>query len=145
MSLNNKSNTLPSTILVSKEVTTDPTKIANEFNDYFSNIADKLQNKIYNTGHHFLNYLNNRNEHSLFIKPTDKYKLIDIINNVCSIKKQNPMKIWIFGMSGHVFFKTSGTFLICPAKGPGKLQEILYLSWKTPENPNESLVSTLFE
>ena len=93
ISINNKTNYYPSTLTINNKVTTDPTKIANEFNDYFSNIAENLQEKIFNTGNHFTEYLKDRNEHSFFINPTDKYELIDTINNSINNKASGPHSI----------------------------------------------------
>ena len=55
---------VPSSLLVNNKVISDPTEVANEFNNYFSTIASKLQSKIYHSGQDFNKYLLNRNEHS---------------------------------------------------------------------------------
>ena len=57
-------------------------EVANKFNEYFSTIAENLQAKIYDTGTDFHQYLKDRNEHSIFIQPTNPLELIRIINNL---------------------------------------------------------------
>ena len=57
-----------------KEIISDPTEVANKFNEYFSNIAGKLQSKIYQHGNDFSKYLNNSNPYSFFIEPQIRMK-----------------------------------------------------------------------
>ena len=54
ININNNNNSQP---LQVDMITTDPTKITNEFNKYFVNAAGKLQGKTHNHGHHFSKYL----------------------------------------------------------------------------------------
>ena len=49
------------------ELTTDPLKIADEFNIYFSSIAGKLQKSIYTQDKDFNDYLSNKTDQSFFI------------------------------------------------------------------------------
>ena len=72
----------PTSLLVDNELITDPSKVANEFNNYFSNIAGKLQATIHSQGHDFKDYLNNKSEHCFFIQPTHKYEIMYMINNL---------------------------------------------------------------
>ena len=71
----------------------DPIKIANEFNEYFSTIGSQLQGRIYHFGQDFSKYLTNSNEYSFFITPTDKYEVIKIINSLDSNKATGPHSI----------------------------------------------------
>ena len=76
------------TSLMDKNVLiTEPKKVANVFNDYFSSIAKELQDKIYDNGQDFSIYLNDRNEHNFFINPTDKEEIINIITNSLNLNK----------------------------------------------------------
>ena len=73
---------VPTSLLVNNRVNSDPTKIANTFNNYFSSIAGNLQGEIYHNGQDFNNYLKYSNEYNFFMNPTDKYEIVDIINNL---------------------------------------------------------------
>ena len=66
---------------------TEPKKVANLFNDYFSTIAEKLQRNIHANNEDFNIYLNNRNEYSFFINPTNDSEIINIINSFLSLNK----------------------------------------------------------
>ena len=72
---------------------TEPIEVANQFNNYFSNIASKLQASIYTQGQDFNKYLKNNAEHSFFINSTDKYEIIDIINKNLNNKASGPNSI----------------------------------------------------
>ena len=83
----------PSSLLINKELITNPTEIANEFNNYFSKIASKLQTSIHYQGQDFNKYLINRAENSFFIKPTDKSEIVDTINRNINNKAVGPNSI----------------------------------------------------
>ena len=53
-----------SSLFINGEISSDPTQIANSFNDYFSDIGDKLQSKIHSAGVHFSKYLGSPNKHN---------------------------------------------------------------------------------
>ena len=61
-------------------------EIATKFNSHFSNIASTLQERILHKNQDFNKYLRNYNEYSFFIKPTDKYEVINLINNLSDKK-----------------------------------------------------------
>ena len=71
----------------------DPIKIANEFNEYFSTIGSQLEGRIYHFGQDFSKYLTNSNEYSCYITPTDKYEVIKIINSLDSNIATGPHSI----------------------------------------------------
>jgi hypothetical protein len=93
INLNGKDNSHPTSLLINNDLITDPTKIANEFNNYFSKIAGKLQSSIHSQGQDFNEYLQNKSECSFFIKPTDKYEIIDTINSNINNKASGPNSI----------------------------------------------------
>lgn len=95
INMDGKDKSNPTSLLIDKDLVTDPTKVANEFNNYFSNIAGKLQASIHSQGQDFNNYLHNKSEHCLFIQPTDKYEIINTINNL-SNKASGPNSIPMF-------------------------------------------------
>ena len=61
-------------------------KIANEFNKYFSNIADKLVNKIpiLNSKKRFDEYLGIRNGKCIFLNPTNPIEISRILQSMAS-------------------------------------------------------------
>ena len=83
----------PTSLTVRDKTISDPKEIADTFNIYFSTIASKLQSKIHHTGHDFHKYLDNRNEYSFFITPTDKHEIIKIIMDISINKATGPNSI----------------------------------------------------
>lgn len=73
ININSKNNNKrPSSLLINNNLVTDPTQVANRFNKHFTTIANKLQEKIHNSGQDFTKYLQNRNEQSIFIYSTNE-------------------------------------------------------------------------
>ena len=87
ININNKNISQLTSLMDNNILITEPKKVANIFNDYFSSIAKKLQNNIYDNGQDFKMYLENRNEYNFFINPTDKVEIINIINNSINLNK----------------------------------------------------------
>ena len=87
ISINNKNISKPSSLMDKNVLITEPKKVANLFNDYFSTIAKKLQENIHHNGQDFNMYLDNPNDHSFFINPTNEIELINIINSFLSLNK----------------------------------------------------------
>ena len=73
-----KKNTTNSDIM-NGALLTDERQIANEFDNYFSSIADNLVKKIPNSLTHFTNYLGNSFKNSIFLKPTYPQEIAQII------------------------------------------------------------------
>ena len=73
---------------------TDPKSVANRFNDYFINIADKLSSKIVNKNTRFQDYLKNPNKSKLLLNETTPDEIIKIINNLDPKKSSD-----IYGIS----------------------------------------------
>ena len=71
-----KNSAQPTNIKINGEISTDPTKIATHFNQYFSTIAEKIQDKIHLPQIHFSKYLTNATTESFFANPTDKTGLL---------------------------------------------------------------------
>ena len=86
-------NSEPITLIDNKEILSDPKRVANSFNTYFSTIAGDLQEKMHYTNHDFHHYLTNRNENSFFLSPTNKYEIIDIITSIDIDKAVGPHSI----------------------------------------------------
>ena len=64
----------------------DPTKVANKFNDYFLNVADKLSAKIENKNSKPQDYLKNPNKSKFSLKETTPDEIIKITNQLDSKK-----------------------------------------------------------
>ena len=86
-----KSSKIP--INIGEKVVSDPKIVANEFNAYFSNIADKVRAKIPETKASYKEYLSKRSRRSFFFRPTDKEEVINIINNLDQSKSSGPNSI----------------------------------------------------
>ena len=67
---------------------TDPLRIANIFNDYFSSIAEKTKANIKFSNKSFKGFLHHPNEGSLFITPTDAHEVNLIISSLNSGKSK---------------------------------------------------------
>ena len=86
-----KSNSF--SLMINNEINTEPSVIANEFNNYFSSIASKLQASIHSQDQDFHRFLHNKSEHSLFITPTTKYEVLDTITGNINNKASGPNSI----------------------------------------------------
>ena len=80
-------------LMINKELINNPTKIANEFNNYFSTIAENLQKNIYSKDENFEKYLKNKNNKSIFLTPTDKHEVLETINKIITKKAYGPHSI----------------------------------------------------
>ena len=87
INISNKNRNTPS-LIVNNKLNSEPVEVANKFNEYFSTIAKNLQAKIYDTGTDFHQYLKDRNEHSIFIQPTNPLELIRITVHYIGIQFQ---------------------------------------------------------
>ena len=91
--LKNSNKFDPTLLLVDDKLISEPKEIANEYNNYFSTIANKLRGKIYNLNQDFTSYLQNANDNNFFINPTTKEEIIDIINELDCMKGTGPHSI----------------------------------------------------
>ena len=80
----------PKSLLVDGEVTSDPNKIVNGFNDYFSTVADKLQKSIHTRGLDFSKYLVNPSENNFQFRPADPQEVLLIVNSLDNNKASGP-------------------------------------------------------
>ena len=91
--IRSKGNNSPSSLIVHNKLITDPLEVADNFNTYFSTIADKLQSIIYPSGSEFTHFLTDENEHSFFLIPTDPVEVLEIIGDINSNKVTGPFSI----------------------------------------------------
>ena len=74
-------------------MTSDPVKIANVFNNFFSSIGEKTQSKIRFSNKNYTDYLHGENSNSFFIMPTDSEEVISIISSLSDNKSSGPNSI----------------------------------------------------
>ena len=82
INIRNSNKGQPTSTLIGKELSTDPTKIADGFNTFFSSIAKNLQSKIYFAGEDYTNYLNNPLNQRFLFESADSTEIILIINSL---------------------------------------------------------------
>ena len=74
-------------------LTSDSTKIANIFNDYFVNVADQITQSIPRKPKSPIDYLRNQNPNSIFLTPVTNFEIEDIITNIDISKSVGPNSI----------------------------------------------------
>ena len=74
-------------------MTNDPTKIANDFNNYFSNVAEKLQSNIRSLRVDFTDYLKNPSEKIFHFESADSKEILLIIDSIETNKATGPNSI----------------------------------------------------
>ena len=72
----------PSMIKTECAVLTDPKEIANEFNEYFVQVAPSLVDKLPKTSKQFFDYLGPQTNNSFFVEPTSPEEIHDLINQL---------------------------------------------------------------
>ena len=74
------------------DTVTNPYDIANTFNNYFASIAETTKKTKY-SHIHFSDYLSNKNSSTIFLQPTDKEEIANIISSLNSNKASGPNSI----------------------------------------------------
>ena len=69
---------------------TDPLRIANIFNGYFSSIAEKTKANVKFSNKSFQDFLHHPKEESLFITPTDAHEVNLTVSSLNSDKSTGP-------------------------------------------------------
>ena len=67
-------------MLIDGEISNDPNKIPNGFNNY-SNVAEKLQGKIHSLGNEFSNFLKTPNDYIFLFQSADSQEILLIIDS----------------------------------------------------------------
>ena len=97
ISSNNSNHTFPTAISVNNETITNPSDIANAFNNYFAKIAINIQSSIRFSKKKYCDYLPPLNIESFFLTPTDSTKVPNIIFSLNQSKSDGsnciPIKI----------------------------------------------------
>ena len=89
--INEKDPTLLS--LDNGDTITNPYDIANSFNNYFASIGETTKKTIKYSDKHFSDYLSNENSSTIFLQPTDKEEIANIISSLNSNKASGPNSI----------------------------------------------------
>ena len=93
INIHNSSKGLPRSILIDGEISNDPNKIANGFNYYFSNVAEKLQGKIHSFGNEFSKFLKTPNDNFFLFESADSQEILLIIDSLDNNKSSGPNSI----------------------------------------------------
>ena len=72
---------------------TNPYDIANTFNNYVASIAETTKKSIKYPHKHFSDYLSNESSGAIFLQPTDKEEIANIISSLNSSKASGPNSI----------------------------------------------------
>ena len=80
---NNKSS-FPQTFQVNNEKMSDRTKIAEAFNNYFSNIGKITNQNVPQTNKHYTEYLYAPRQKSMYVEPVETVELINIVSKMKS-------------------------------------------------------------
>ena len=79
--------------LDSSDTITNLYDIANTFNVYFASIAETMKRSIKYSHKHILDYLSNKASSTIFLQPTDKEEIDNIISSLNSNKASGPNNI----------------------------------------------------
>ena len=93
ISLKTVSHSSPSSIYYNNKTVTSPFRMANTFNNYFSNIVLNIQSSIKYSVKKFHEFLPPLNTNSFFLSPTDENEIISIISPLDSQKVSRPNSI----------------------------------------------------
>ena len=72
---------------------TNPYDIANTFNNYFASIAETTKKSIKYSHKHFSDYPSNERSSTIFLQPTNKEEIANIISSLSSNKTSGPNSI----------------------------------------------------
>ena len=94
ISLKTKASSVPTVLSHENEDTiTNPYDIVNNFNNYFASIAETTKRSIKYSHKHFSDYLSNESSSTIFLQPTDKEEVANIISSLNSNKASGPNSI----------------------------------------------------
>ena len=94
ISLKSVASSVPTVLSLDNDDTiTNPCDIANSFNNYFASIAETTKRSIKYAHKHFSDYLSNENSGIIFLQPTDKEEIANIISSLNSNKASGPNSI----------------------------------------------------
>ena len=80
-------------IQIGNKTINNPTKIANNFNNHFTSIAEKIEDNLVKSKFNYSKYLSNPNEYSFFMKPTNAEEVLCEITKLKNNKSIGPCSI----------------------------------------------------
>ena len=83
----------PTSMMIDNKLITDHTNIAEGFNNYFSSIAEKLQQNLTFGNNNFSKYLNEPLNNNFLFKSVDSNEIILIIASFENSKASGPLSI----------------------------------------------------
>ena len=93
ITMKNVISTVPRTLSHGDNTFTNPCEIANVFNNYFASVADTAKQNINHSHKHFSEYLKHQCNNSIFIQPTDREEIANIISSLNINKASGPLSI----------------------------------------------------
>ena len=72
-----KSNNLPTTFQLNDSKLTNTSEIANEFNNFFSNIGQRISDGVSHVHTHYSSYLKDRHTNNIYFTPIDEREIIN--------------------------------------------------------------------
>ena len=75
-------STVRRTLSHGQNTITNPCEIASVFNNYFASVADTAKQNINYSHKHFSEYLKHQCNNSIFIQPTDREEIANIISSL---------------------------------------------------------------
>ena len=90
---NNSNHIFPTTITVNSETVTNPSDIANAFNNYFAKVAINIQSSIRFSKKKYYDCFPPLNIESFFVTPTDSTEVSNIISSLNQNKSDGPNSI----------------------------------------------------
>ena len=83
ISAKTKASSVPPVLsLENGDTVTNPYDIANTFNNYFASIAETTKRSMKYSHKHFSDYLSNESSSKIFLQPTDKKEIPNIISSL---------------------------------------------------------------
>ena len=80
-------------IQIGNKTINNPTKIANNFNNHFTSIAEKIEDNLVKSKFNYSKYLSNPNEYSFLIKPANAEEVLCEITKLKNNKSIGPCSI----------------------------------------------------
>ena len=94
ISLKTVASSVPTVLsLDNGDTITNPYDIANTFNNYFASIVETTKKSTKYSYKHFSDYLSNESSSTIFLQPTDKEEIANIISSLNSNKTSGPNSI----------------------------------------------------
>jgi len=129
ISLKGSNSPKPISLKIGNAVISNPLAVANEFNTYFTSVADAIRSSIPQCDKHFSSFLKHPNPNSIFLSPVTSDEVSKIISSMPSSKAYGPNSV-----------PTRILKLICNEVS-SPLADIINLSFTTGQFPSALKIS----